>query len=438
MIATQHQFQLFSLRRFFPYFCTQYLGALNDIFKASLLVLISMTFAHEYPDKANVLNNIAAAAFIFPFFLFAATAGQLADKYPKFRLIQIIKLAEVIIALLIGFGFYLDHFNFLLFVLFLLGTQAAFFSPVKYSILPQYLANEELTGGNGMVQMGTFVAILMGTILGGLLINLPVWGKWAISGTILFCALAGLVFSLLIPAPDYSPQNADLKINWEPFSQTYRTLTSAIKNPLLFAAMIGISWFWLLGSVLLTQIPNFTKLFLGGGPVVMTALLTLTSLGIGVGSLLCEKLSRHREEIGLVPFGAMGLTLFTVDLGFTPIIHGEFLHHWQHFRVLIDLFLVGLFGGFYIVPLYVMLQTRSPVEIRSQIIAANNILNSLFMTLASGLAIVLLKIGLTIPQLFLVTGVANAVLVAGLCHTHPEFITRFKWWLFSARQSKKS
>ncbi len=434
-MPTQHQFQLLKLRRFLPYFGTQYLGALNDnIFKTSLLVLISMTFAHEYPDKANILNNIAAAAFIFPFFLFAATAGQLADKYPKYRLIQIIKLAEVIIALLIGVGFYFDHFPFLLFVLFLLGTQAAFFSPVKYSILPQYLTNEELTGGNGLVQMGTFVAILMGTILGGLLISHDQWGAWAISGTTLFCALLGFGFSLLIPPAQYHPTTLDLKINWEPFSQTYRTLKSAIQNRLLFAAMISISWFWFYGSVLLTQIPNFTKLSLGAGPAVMTLLLTLTSLGIGTGSLLCEKLSKHREEIGLVPFGTIGLTVFAADLGFTPILHGDFLHYWQHWRVLIDLFFVGLFGGFYIVPLYVMLQTRSPVEKRSQVVAANNIMNALFMTGASLFAIVLLKLGLTIPQLFLVTSVLNALLALCIFRAHPEFIIRFKLWFAALRK----
>ena len=419
-MPTQHQFQLLTLRRFLPYFGTQYLGALNDnIFKTSLLVLISMTFAHEYPDKANVLNNIAAAAFILPFFLFAATAGQLADKFPKYRLIQIIKLAEVVIAILIGVGFYLNHFSFLLFVLFLLGTQAAFFSPVKYSILPQYLSTNELTGGNGLVQMGTFVAILMGTILGGLLISHPIWGAWAITIATLVCALSGFALSFWIPPAVYPSQTVNLKINWEPFSQTYRTLKTATHDPLLFAAMIGISWFWLYGSVLLTQIPNYTKLHLGGGAIVMTALLTVVSFGIGIGSLLCEKLSGHKEEIGIVPLGAIGLTLFAIDLSFA----------WQLWRVLADLFFLGLFGGFYIVPLYVMLQTRSPVEKRSQVVAANNIVNAIFMTFASILAIVLLKIGLSIPQLFLVIALMNAALTLSIFKKHPEFILRFKHWL---------
>lgn len=419
-MPTQHQFQLLTLRRFFPYFGTQYLGALNDnIFKTSLLVLISMTFAVQYPDKANVLNNIAAAAFIFPFFLFAATAGQLADKYPKHRIIQIIKFAEVIIALLIGVGFYLDHFPFLLFVLFLLGTQAAFFSPVKYSILPQYLSDDELTGGNGLVQMGTFVAILMGTILGGLLISHEHWGEWLISITTLCCALAGFGLSLLIPPAITQNRTPDLKINWEPFSQTYRTLTSSIKNLQLFTAMVGISWFWFYGSVLLTQIPNYTKLVLNGGPAVMTSLLTVVSFGIGIGSLLCEKLSGHKEEIGLVPLGAIGLTLFAADLSFAH----------AYWRVLSDLFFVGLFGGFYIVPLYVMLQTRSPIEKRSQVVAANNIMNALFMTFASVVAIVLLKIGLTIQQLFLVIALMNVALVLCIFWAYPEFILRFKHWV---------
>jgi len=401
------------------------MGALNDnVFKTSLLVLISMTFAKEYPDKANILNNIAAAAFIFPFFLFAATAGQLADKFPKYRLIRIIKLAEVGIALLIGVGFYLNHFPFLLFVLFLLGTQAAFFSPVKYSILPQYLAPEELTGGNGLVQMGTFVAILLGTILGGLLVSHAKWGELFIFIATLAFALIGFCFSLLIPQAVYPAKTYDLKINWEPFSQTWRTLKNSIKNPLLFAAMIGISWFWFYGSVLLTQIPNYTQLHLHGGAVVMTLLLTVVSLGIGIGSLLCEKLSGHKEEIGLVPLGAIGLTLFAADLSFA-------LSYW---RVFTDLFFLGLFGGFYIVPLYVMLQTRSPVETRSQVVAANNIMNAIFMTFASLVAIVMLKIGLSIPQLFLVIALMNAAIVLCIFWAHSEFIIRFKHWLKSFRK----
>ncbi|MGE3318256.1 MAG: MFS transporter [Candidatus Berkiella sp.] len=424
-MPVRNQFQLLFLRRFVPYFGTQFMGALNDnVFKTSLLVLISITFANEYPDKANVLNNIAAAAFIFPFFLFAATAGQLADKFPKYRLIQIIKSAEVGIALLIGVGFYLNHFPFLLFVLFLLGTQAAFFSPVKYSILPQYLTTEELTGGNGLVQMGTFIAILMGTILGGLLVSHAKWGELFIFIATLTFALIGLGFSLMIPPAVYPGQVPSLKINWEPFSQTWRTLSSSIKNPMLFTAMIGISWFWFYGSVLLTQIPNYAKLHLNGGAVIMTTLLTLVSLGIGIGSLLCEKLSGHKEEIGLVPFGAIGLTLFTVDLSFAISLG----------RVLTDLFFLGLFGGFYIVPLYVMLQTRSPVETRSQVVAANNIMNAIFMTFASIVAIVMLKIGLSIPQLFLVIALMNAALTLCIFWTHPEFIIRFKHWLKSFRK----
>jgi MFS family permease len=348
-------------------------------------------------------------------------------------------LGEVVIALLVCLGFYLGNFYFLLFVLFLLGTQAAFFSPVKYSILPQYLSKDELTGGNGLVQMGTFVAILTGTILGGLLISNESWGKMAVGIAILVCALLGFAFSLMIPRAEYALTTIDLKINWEPVSQTYRTLISAFKQPLLFVAMIGISWFWFYGSVLLTQIPNYTKIYLGSGPVVMTILLTVVSLGIGLGSLLCEKLSHRQEEIGLVPFGALGLTLFTVDLGLAStqgqssitLGLGAFLQHWQNWHILIDLFLLGLFGGFYIVPLYVLLQTRSSVENRSQVVAANNIMNALFMTFASLFAIILLKIGLTIPQLFLVTGLLNACLVLFIFRAQPEFIVRFKLWLAS-------
>lgn len=436
-VSTQNQFQLFIQRRFMPYFCLQFLGAMNDnVFKTSLLMLIAITLAPSAPDKANFLNNLGAAAFIFPFFLFSATAGQLADKYEKRRLVRIIKFGEILIACLVAVGFYLKSFPFLLCVLFLLGVQAAFFAPVKYSILPQYLASEELTGGNGLVEMGTFVAILFGTIVGGLIISNETWGTTAITITVGSIAFFGWLFSLLMPEAKNKAQDPQLKINWDPFSQTWRTLKEAATHRTLFWTMVAISWFWFYGSMLITQIPNYTRLFLGADAKVMTLILTVASLGIGLGSILCEPLSKHKEEIGLVPLGALGLTLFAIDLSFahgpipdTVISVQVFLHQWQNWRVLIDLFLIGLFGGFYTVPLYVLLQTRSIPEKRSQIIAANSILNALFMTLASFIAIGILKLGVSIPKLFLVVGLMNGAMAFYTYRQVPEFMARFRLWI---------
>lgn len=409
-----HQFALLTQRRFLPYFNLQFLGALNDnLYKTSLMVLIAITFADQSPDKVNFLNNMGAAAFIFPFFLFSATAGQLADKYNKRTLIRIIKFAEIIIALLIGVGFYINHFPFLLFVLFLLGMQSAFFSPVKYSVLPQYLEKEELMGGNGMVEMGTFIAILLGTILGGLLISLNHQGKIGVFSLCLIIALSGWIFSLAMPVARYESHDRALKINWEPFSQTLRTLKKASQSTLLLATMIAISWFWFFGSMMLTQIPNYTRLSIGGDATVMTLLLIVASLGIGLGSLACEPISRTKYGSYLVIIGAIGMTVFTFDLSWVQppkesslISATTFLHTPTHYRILIDLFLIGFCGGLYSVPLYVALQIISEAQSRSQTIAANSILNALFMTFASVFAIVILK-WLSIPDLYMILSLLN-------------------------------
>lgn len=439
-MAYRHQFELFTQKRFFPYFSAQFLGAFNDnLFKTALLILISINFASHQPDKANVLNNLGAAAFIFPFFIFSATAGQLADKYQKPVLIRVIKFAEIIISLFIAIGLYYNHIGFLIAVLCLLGTQSAFFSPVKYSILPQYLAHDELMGGNGLVEMGTFVAILTGTIVGGLLMSHPHRGGEFIALATFVCALSGWICSLFIPSAQYANQNPALKINWNPFTQTWDTLKEAYQDKKLFSTMISISWFWFFGSIILTQIPNYTKLYIGGSAIVMTIMLTVASLGIGIGSMLCELLCRRKIEMGLVPFGSIGITLFTADLSWVvtdlstqEVSASLFLQHWQNYRILFDLFCIGLFGGFYSVPLYVILQTDSQEHNRSQIIAANNILNALFMTFASALAIFILKqLQMSIPQLFFVISILNILFAATIYTLIPEFWVRFKIWLKS-------
>lgn len=428
------QFTLLKQQRFVPYFLTQFFGAFNDnVFKNSLIIFITFQMATNL--DTNMLVNVSAGLFILPFFLFSATAGQIADKYEKSQLIRWIKLAEIIIMAFAAVGFYLQDVTLLISVLFLMGAQSSVFGPVKYAILPQHLKTEELVGGNGLVEMGTFLAILLGTMAGGILIGLKQGGA-IVSVIVIFIAILGYLSSRYIPtAPAVAPE---LIINWNPITQTWRGIQFARNNRTVFLSILGISWFWFLGAAYLAQLPNYTKEILGSNEQVVTILLTLFSLGIGIGSLLCERLSGKKVEIGLVPFGSIGLTIFGIDLFFaktsaTPT--GEIMNATQFFwsigswRLMIDLTLIGLFGGFYIVPLYALVQQRSEPSQRSRIIAANNILNALFMVFSAILAIVLLKMGLNIPQLFLIFGIFNAFVALYIYSLVPEFLMRFLVWL---------
>lgn len=432
MRVVGNQFELLSKRRFLPLFCTQFLGAFNDnLYKNALIILLAfstqITLANQY-----TLINVCAALFIIPYFLFSAFAGQIADKFEKSELIRWIKIAEVTLAVLVALGFVFHNLILLLAALFLLGTQATFFGPLKYSILPQHLDESELMGGNGLVEMGTFIAILLGTIAGGILIAIPDTGVLWVSITIAIIALIGWGTSILIPkAPPYAHH---LKLDWNPVRQTVQILKETTKNKLIFHIIIGISWFWLYGSNFLTQAANYTK-SLGGNEHVATLLLTTFSIGIGLGSVLCEKMSGRKIEMGLVLFGSLGLTLFAADLSLihnpipdSPLGAWEFIGYGQYWRILLDSILMGMFGGFYLVPLYALIQQKSKPEERSRVIAANNIINAIFMTIASLMAIVLLNSGFTIPQFFLVTALLNLVVAVYLCVAVPEFLMRFIIW----------
>lgn len=436
MHENANQFELLTQRRFGPFFVTQALGALNDnIFKNALIILIAFRGAREMGLDSNLLVNLAAMIFILPFFLFSATSGQFAEKFEKSVSIRRIKLLEIGVMGLAALGFWLDNFYLLFGVLFLMGIQSTLFGPLKYSILPQHLRPRELLGGNGMVEMGTFVAILIGTMLGGILIGIPESGGLWVSISVLVVAVLGYLFSLGIPAAP--PADPGLKINWNPATETWRIFRFMRGNRTVLLSVLGISWFWFYGATLLAQIPNYAQYTLGGDESVVTALLTVFSLGIGIGSILCEKLSGQRIEIGLVPFGAIGLTVFAVDLYFvfpysiSLTLSGlsEFLHSWPHWHVLIDAMLIGVFGGFYIVPLYALVQERCEPTHLSRVIAGNNILNALFMVLSAIIAIILLSSGLNIPQLFLVTGILNAVVAIYIFSLVPEFLMRFLVWL---------
>jgi len=435
--APQNQFALLRQRRFGPFFLTQFFGAFNDnVYKNALIILIAFQSAGQGLGDSNTLINLSAGLFILPFFLFSATAGQLADRYEKSRLIRWVKFMEIVVMSLAVAAFHLGEIPLLMGLLFLMGTQSTLFGPVKYGILPQHLREQELVGGNGLVEMGTFLAILLGTLAGGVLIAIPGDGAALVSTTVVVLACLGFLSSLGIPpAPAVAPE---LRINWNPLTETWRSIRFAHGNRTVFLSILGISWFWLVGATYLAQLPNFTKATLGGNEQVVTLLLTLFSVGIGVGSLLCERLSDRRVELGLVPFGSIGLTVFGIDLFLAVPEHpvtgavldaARFLHAAGSARVLFDVLMLGLFGGFYIVPLYALVQQRSAPSHRSRVIAANNILNALFMVVSALMAIVILGAGVSIPQLFLVIAVMNAAVALYIYTLVPEFLMRFVVWM---------
>lgn len=432
-MATESQFKLLTQRRFGPFFVTQFLGAFNDnVFKNALIVLI--TFQVVGAQSPEVLINLSAGLFILPFFLFSATFGQLADKLDKARLIRITKLLEVLIMLAAAVAFMIDSLGLLIALLFLMGVQSALFGPVKYSILPQQLHDRELVGGNGLVESGTFLAILLGTLTGALLIGTD-QGTTRVGITLVAVALLGVATSRLVPAT--TPTVPDLKINLNPVTETWRIYQFLTGNRTVFLSILGISWFWLLGALYLAQLPLYAKEILGADEQVVTLLLVLFSVGIGVGSLLCEKLSGGKVELGLVPFGSIGLTIFGIDLFFTPAMaNGDLLIGARAFiqqpgaiRLLLDILFIGVFGGFYIVPLYALIQQRSAASHRSRVIAGNNILNALFMVGGSVFAILALSAGLEIDELFLTLAVMNAAVALYIYSLVPEFTMRFMIWM---------
>jgi len=428
------QYELLRQRRFLPFFLTQFLGAFNDnVYKNALVILVAFHAASLSRLDANTLSNLAQALFILPFFLFSATAGQIADKLEKSFLIRLVKLAEIAIMVLGALGLYWRSLPLLMTALFLMGLHSTVFGPVKYAYLPQHLEQEEIVGGNGLVEMGTFLAILIGTLLGGYLIA---GGSAApVAVTVVALAVLGYLTSRWVP---HSPAAApELAINWNPFSETWRILQFMRGNRAVFLSVLGISWFWFLGALYLSQFPVYAKDVLFGTEEVVTVLLALFSVGVGVGSLLCERLSGRRIEIGLVPFGSIGLTLFGIDFylastglpAHAAVGAADFLREPAHWRILADLALIGIFGGFYIVPLYTLIQTRSEASHRSRVIAGNNVLNALFVVGAAVLAIAMLDAGFSIPQLFLAAALLNAAVAIYIYTLVPEFLMRFLIWL---------
>jgi len=435
-----NQFSLMRERRFRPFFFTQFLGAFNDnVFKTALITLVAFHAGSLTKLDGATLATLLPGLFILPFFLFSATAGQIADKFEKSRIIRFVKVFEIGIMLFASVGFLTHTLWLLVTALFMMGMHSTLFGPVKYSYLPQHLAEKELVGGNGMVEMGSFVAILLGQVLGAWLAMRPAGGEIITCMTIIALALMGYWMSRGVPnSPAGDPS---LKINWNPLTETFRNIRFIWQHQQVWLAIIGISWFWFFGATLLAQFPNLAKDVLRGDESVFILLLTVFSLGIGIGSLLCEKLSRGQVEIGLVPLGAIGLTIFGADLyasaanihaalGASPIMdYQTFISDASHWRLLAGIALIGLFGGIYIVPLYALIQTRSEKSHQSRVIAANNILNALFMVVSAGFSVLLFKQGLSIPQLFLATALFNIVVTIYLCIRQPEYVRRLLAWL---------
>ena len=430
------QFSLLGQRRFAPFFITQFLGALNDnVFRNGLVILVTFQGVQIIGMNHSQLANVAGALFILPFFLFSATAGQLADKYEKSMLMRRIKLLEIGLMLIAAVALVTKSYIALLFVLFLMGCQSTLFGPVKFAYLPQQLLTEELIGGNALVEAGTYVAIILGLIIGGLTVAIDPFNLVLLSACLIAFAISGYIASRQVPMT--RAVDPELKISWNAWAETWHIVGFAREERSVWLSILGISWFWFFGSAMTLQVPAYTLDILNGNETITTALLVAFAVGVGIGSLLCERMSGHRIELGLVPFGSIGLSLFAVDLYFAqPQAHAtavvsvaDFLARPGGWRILFDLTMLGAFGGFYSVPLYALIQRRSKRQHLSRIIAANNIINTIFMVVASIVAIVILNLGFSIPELFLLLAVLNVLVAIYIYSLLPEFMMRFLAWI---------
>jgi len=414
---------LFKTRNFTPFFTTQFLSAFNDnLFKFALVLFLKFQMDDLTGEQTAQLTTAAAGLFILPFFVFSALAGQLADKYEKSYLIRIIRFAEIPLMVLAAVGFYLESATFLLGVLFLMGTKSAFFGPLKYSLLPEHLKKSELIGANGLVEMATFVSILIGTILGGELIR-GVDGRWQVAGFTIALAFLGYFTSRYIPKT--IPKTPSLKINFNFLAEGFIIMKEAFSNRKILISILGISWFWLVGATFLAQFPNYTKDIVLGDERIATLFLFSLSVGIGVGSVLCNRVLKSKISARLAPWAALVMGVFCIDIYFSSPTGGfgisnlelltlsQFLADPWNWRILFDFIMIALAGGFYIVPFYTILQTRSSDKSRSRMIAANNITNSLFMVLSSLITLGLLKAGFIVTEVFMLLEIVT-ISIAGV------------------------
>ena len=433
------QFKLFFQRRFLPFFVTQFLGAFNDnLFKNSLLVIVVSSAMAGSDSTTNFTTNLAAGLFILPYFLFSTTAGLLADKYDKALLIRRIKIAEIIIMLAGCYALWSLNITLMLAILFCLGTQSSFFGPIKYSIIPQHLDNSELLGANAQVGMGTFVSILLGTLIGGWIVTMEQGPMWVGGLTVAVAIIGWLSSKEIPPAPSASD---DIRISLNPIAEALQNFKLAKKDPTVFYCILANSWFWLYGGSFLTQVPNFAVTVLNGHATLITILLAAFIIGVAIGSLLCTKLSGGVVEPGIVPIGAIGLTVFAIDLFFSSsafqlgnqsassVLPVQFFGLIGALRVTFDLIFIGLFGGLYIVPLYSMIQQRSASDVRARVLSVNNICNAFYMVVGSIIGIICLSIlSWTIPQFFFGIAVMNMLFTGYIFYRVPEFLHRFKIW----------
>ncbi|QSE46988.1 MFS transporter [Acinetobacter johnsonii] len=410
---------LLSTRRFLPMFITQFFGALNDnVYKQALLLVITYGWINQQATDVSTLNNLAALLFILPYFIFSATAGQIADKFERSQLIRGIKVLEIVIMLIGSAGFLLGNLWLLLLALFMMGTHSTFFGPIKYAILPEILKPNELMSGNALFQSGTSIAILIGMILGGAVISVSQGNLIWISLTVVIIAILGYLSSRFILKQQVS--SPELKIYWNFFRTSFQTLKYAKSLPLIFMILLGNSWYWFYGATYLTQIPQLTQQNLHASENVVSLLLTFFSVGIGVGSLLCRRIGGSEVNIKMVPIGAIGLTLFAfylaLSLAYVPERTGAmmnvadmFNHGAIYYHVMLAVTLLGISGGFYIVPLYAMMQAYSPRSHRARVVAANNILNAVFMVSSAVFSIIILSVlKIDIKILFSITAVLSA------------------------------
>lgn len=425
----KNQFSLLTTHRFLPLFITQFLGAFNDnLFKNALVVLITYMIVEKLVVEPEILVTLAGCLLILPMFLFSAQAGSIADKFEKSKLIQIIKLAEIILMIIGAIAFVVKSISLLMIVLLLLGIQATFFGPIKYSILPTFLSEDELVGGTALIEMGTFLAILLGNILGVVFITLP-HGLWIVAFMIFFMAVLGYLSSWFIPLASASAP--DLKLSFNFIKETYDVVRFSKKSKDIYLCILGISWFWLIGFIFLTEFPNYAKDFIQGDQQIFVLFLAIFSVGVGVGSSLCNRLLKGEIEATFVPLAALGMSLFTLDLYWATkqemlLPHSDqlqllsnFFNTFNHWRIIVDMFLIAVCGGIYVVPLYAILQFRAEPTHKARIIASNNIMNALFMSVAAIVTMVMLKLKFTIPEIFLSIALLNIIVVIQSCRLLP-------------------
>lgn len=430
---------MFFSKRFFPFFVTQCLGALNDnVYKNVLLLMVTYRLIDSLPVSANLFVNLAAGLFILPFFLFSAHAGAVADNMDKAKLIRRLKIIELLIMVCAATAIMTQNAILMLMLLFLTGAQSAYFGPVKYALLPQALKANELIKGNAWVEMGTFLSILMGTLTAGLLLAIPN-GTFIASCLVIVLSLMGFLSSVYIPA---LPSQSKQTVKFEPISGLKKTLKVAQKQRGVWMSVLAISWFWFMGATYLTQFPNFAREHLFADSTVVSLLLALFSIGIATGSWLCEKLSFDHVELGILPFGIFGLTVFGVDLlwavpSYDTLPSGyydiqSFISDSKHLRVMVDLFLVGLSGGVFVVPLYAFIQSRAKTEECARSIAANNIMNALFMVMSALVSIFVLSVlDFSVVKLFVIMAIGNFLVAIFVYRQVPEFTQRFISYLLS-------